>query len=270
MAEKIESVETGLGNDLKDKTLQKVENIIEYYVLTNKLKDIVRSGWKYWNVKKERLESVAEHIYGTCMLAIAVWSESLPTVNLAEVLMTLAVHETEEIIIGDLTPYDKEYKNKKQMGEEAIEKIFANLMCREIYTTLIKNFDNQSTPEAVFAYKCDKLECDLQARLYDEKNVSLFENANETIKKDANLKKLSERGAKKMSTFFLQADKSKFPQASQVEDPDLFYEVFRYIEKNPISKFDKYPVKQETKPQQSKTQQPKVSTTKQVKPTENK
>ena len=106
MAEKIESVETGLGNDLKDKTLQKVENIIEYYVLTNKLKDVVRSGWKYWNVKKERLESVAEHIYGTCMLAIAVWSESLPTVNLAEVLMTLAVHETEEIIIEEEIPME--------------------------------------------------------------------------------------------------------------------------------------------------------------------
>ena len=43
-----------------------------------------------------------------------------------------------------------------------------------------------------------------------------------------------------MSTFFMQADKSKFPQATQVEDPDLFYEVFKYIEKNPISKFDKY------------------------------
>ena len=255
MPEKIKNVETGLGNELKDKTLQKVENVIEYYVLTNKLKQVVRSGWKYWNVKKERLESIAEHIYGTCMLAIAIWSESLPTVNLAEVLMTLAVHETEEIIIGDLTPYDKEYANKKQMGEKAIEEIFGGLMCREIYTTLIKNFDNQSTPEAVFAYKCDKLECDLQAKLYDEKNVSLFENANETIKKNPALKKLSERGAKKMSTFFMQTDKSKFPQSENSEVPDLFYEVVKYIEKNPISKFDKYPVKQEQKQSTEKTKE---------------
>ena len=267
MPEKIESVETGLGNELKDKTRQKVENVIEYYILTNKLKEVVRSGWKYWNVKRERLESIAEHIYGTCMLAIAIWSESLPMVNLAEVLMTLAVHETEEIIIGDLTPYDKEYKNKKQMGEDAIEKIFSNLMCKEIYTTLIKNFDNQSTPEAVFAYKCDKLECDLQAKLYDEKSVSLYENANETIKKDPRLKKLSDLGAKKMSTFFLQADKSKFPPAQQTEDPDLFYEVFKYIEKNPILKFDKYPLKQE---QKIKPQPTKDVVKKQPKPTENK
>ena len=68
-----------------------------------------------------------------------------------------------------------------------------------------------------------------------------------------------ERGAKKMSTFFLQADKGKFPQTKQDEDPDLFYEVFKYIEKNPISKFDKYPLKQEQKIQQTKIQATKVA-----------
>ena len=85
--------------------MDKIEKILNYYLLTNKLKDTIRTGWKYWNVKKSRLESVAEHIYGTCMLATVIWSETLPQVNLAEVLMTLAIHETEEIIIGDLTPY---------------------------------------------------------------------------------------------------------------------------------------------------------------------
>ena len=230
--------------------MNKVENVIEYYVLTNKLKEVVRTGWKYWHVKKERLESIAEHIYGTCMLAIAVWSESLPTVNLAEVLMTLAVHETEELIIGDLTPYDKDYKDKNAKGEKAIEEIFKNLMCKEIYTTLIKNFNEQSTPEAIFAYKCDKLECDLQAKLYDERFNIKYEDADDKVKNDPRIVKLKERGAKKMSTFFLQSDKAKFPPAPEGEEADLFNEIFKYIEKNPISKFDKLatkPVKAEQK-----------------------
>ena len=34
-----------------------------------------RTGWKTWNVKRDRLESVAEHVYGVQMLAIAMKSE---------------------------------------------------------------------------------------------------------------------------------------------------------------------------------------------------
>ena len=53
----------------------KIENVIRYYLLCNTLKDIVRTGWQIWNVKKERVESIAEHIYGVQMLAIAMHSE---------------------------------------------------------------------------------------------------------------------------------------------------------------------------------------------------
>ena len=40
----------------------KEEKVINYYVLCNKLKNVIRTGWKDWNVQRERLESVAEHI----------------------------------------------------------------------------------------------------------------------------------------------------------------------------------------------------------------
>ena len=44
--------------------MSKAKNVIRYYVLCNKLKDVIRTGWKDWNVKRDRVESVAEHIYG--------------------------------------------------------------------------------------------------------------------------------------------------------------------------------------------------------------
>ena len=150
--------------------MKKVESIIKYYLQTTKLKDVVRSGWKYWHVKKERLESVAEHIYGTCMLAIGIWSQTLPPVNLSEVLLTLAIHETEEIIIGDLTPFDKGYQDKLKQGKEANKKIFSGLVAKEVFENLLDNFNNGTTPEGIFAKKCDKLECDLQSKIYDEEN----------------------------------------------------------------------------------------------------
>ena len=39
--------------------MKKEENIINYYLITNKLKDTIRTGWKKWNVRRDRIESVA-------------------------------------------------------------------------------------------------------------------------------------------------------------------------------------------------------------------
>ena len=213
--------------------MDKVEKILRYYLLTNKLKDTIRTGWKYWNVKKPRLESVAEHVYGTCMLAIAIWSETLPTVNLAEVLMTLAVHETEEIIIGDLTPFDAEYKTKKAKGEDAVKQIFSGMMAEEVFVTLIKNFDEQSTDEAKFAYKVDKLECDIQAKIYYEQKYLKLENANDKVKKDPFIKKISEKGVKEAYKYFIYMDKTKLQKK---DEEDIFSEIIKYLEKHNLPK----------------------------------
>ena len=55
----------------------KLKNAMRFYLLATKLKYKIRSGWdeNHWNVSKERLESVAEHVYGTCILAISLDSE---------------------------------------------------------------------------------------------------------------------------------------------------------------------------------------------------
>ena len=55
--------------------MSKEQNVVNYYCFCNKLKDVVRSGWNYFKVKRDRVESVAEHIYGVQMLAIAMKSE---------------------------------------------------------------------------------------------------------------------------------------------------------------------------------------------------
>ena len=138
---------------------EKIKTILNYYILTNKLKDLVRTGWKRWGVKRKRVESVAEHIYGTCMLAVGIWSETLPDINLSEVILMLTLHETEENIISDITPYDSDEKLKlKKQGEKAVKAIFKDLIAKEVYFKLVHDFDTLATKEAVFAHKCDKLE----------------------------------------------------------------------------------------------------------------
>jgi len=49
---------------------QNIEVAIRYYKLYTKLKDTIRTGPIVWNAKRNRIESVAEHIYGVQMLAL--------------------------------------------------------------------------------------------------------------------------------------------------------------------------------------------------------
>ena len=86
--------------------MNKEERVLNYYVLCNNLKDVIRTGWKYWNVKRDRLESGAEHVYGVQMLAIAMKSEYSYDIDIMKVILMLAVHELGETVIGDLTQFD--------------------------------------------------------------------------------------------------------------------------------------------------------------------
>lgn len=147
------------------------ENVVRYYVLCNKLKDVIRTGWKNWNVKRDRLESVAEHIFGVQMLAIAMKSEyDYKDVDIMKVLYMLAVHELEEIYIGDLTLFQIADGKKKELGHKAVKKVLGNLIDKAQIESLTLEFDARKTKEAKFAYWCDKLECDLQSKIYDEEN----------------------------------------------------------------------------------------------------
>ena len=42
----------------------KIKDIMSFYTLCSKLKDTIRKGPLTWNTNKDRIESVAEHVYG--------------------------------------------------------------------------------------------------------------------------------------------------------------------------------------------------------------
>lgn len=150
----------------------KEEKVINYYIICNKLKNIIRSGWKCWNISKDRLESVAEHIYGVQMLAIAMKSEYNYDIDIMKVINMLAIHELGETIIGDYTPFDITKEEKIKIEHEAVHKILSNLMDGSTNENLFIEFDEGITKEAKFARQCDKLECDIQAKIYDEEGFA--------------------------------------------------------------------------------------------------
>ena len=205
------------------------ENVIRYYVLCNKLKNIIRTGWLDWNVKRERLESVAEHVYGVQMLAIAMYSEYKYDIDLSKVLVMLAIHELEETIIGDLTCFQISEEEKQDMGHKAVEQVLKSLYAKDYLKSIIYEFDERKTKEAVFAYHCDKLECDLQCKLYDEGNCVDLNDQDNNQTKDKKVKKLLEEDKLSWSEMWLEYDKQKF-----IDDKN-FLEVWEYVKNNKIN-----------------------------------
>ena len=63
----------------------------------------------------------------------------------------------------------------------------------------------------MFAYQCDKLECDLQSKLYDEENcVNLKEQENNATMNNEIVQKLLKAGAS-WSTMWLQFGQQVYP-----------------------------------------------------------
>ncbi len=185
-----------------------VINVYEFYCLTLVLKNTIRSGWKRWNIKKERLESVAEHVYGACMLAIAMDSEFDYNIDIKKVVTMLAVHEVEEIVISDITPFDGVSKDEKmRIGHEAVEKIFAPLKKGLDYQSLIFEYDAGLTNDSIFAGMCDHLEADIMSFYYDDAGEYLFENASIEITSNIKLMELYVSGLKSMREFFYAYDR---------------------------------------------------------------
>lgn len=200
-------------------------NVLEFYYETAKLKEVERSGWKRWNVSRDkRIESIPEHVYGTQQLAIAIYSEYNLQIDISKVLMMLAIHETEEINIGDITPFDGVTAEEKlAMGKKAVDKTFRNLAKKQFYISLIDEFNAKQTPEAIFAHLCDKMEADLQVKKYSDEGRCSLDNASAKIMKDRDVQRIIENGATTVADVFIEYDAPKY------EKSEIFSEMIEFL-----------------------------------------
>ena len=209
--------------------MSKEERVIKYYVLCNKLKNVIRTGWKNWNVNKERIESVAEHVYGVQMLAIAIKQEYEYDIDLNKVLFMLAIHELGETVIGDLTQFQIDAKSKEKIEHEAVHNILKDILDGEKIEELFLEFDAHETKESKFAYQCDKLECDIQCKLYDEEGcVDLTKQQSNNIMKNERVKYYLDKGLP-WSSMWIHFDLDKYPYDNN------FKKVLKYTLNNNIS-----------------------------------
>ena len=93
----------------------------------------------------------------------------------------------------------------------------------------IYEFDERKTKEAIFAYHCDKLECDLQCKIYDEENcVDMNNQINNPIYNNKEIQAIINNKNISWSSMWLTYDRSKFL------DDDNFVKVLDYVKDNKI------------------------------------
>jgi len=138
-----------------------------------RLKDVKRQGWVNAGVASP--ESVAAHSWGMAVLALKLCPGNL---NLEHVLKLCLVHDLPEVIVGDLTPQDD--LSTKSADERAAMEVLA-----PEWVALFDEYENQSSPEAIFVKSLDKLDMALQAKVYMAKSdldlSEFIESARKTL-----------------------------------------------------------------------------------------
>ncbi len=207
---------------------ERLKSTMRFYLLATQLKYKIRSGWNetHWNVSKERLESIAEHVYGTCILALSIDSEFETHLDIGKIMKMLVLHELGEVVIGDITPFDNITPEEKMKNEHlAIKEVLGDLIKKEEYFALLLEFSERKTREAIFAHHCDKLEADIQAKIYQDMGCqkTLDKQENNVVFKNRKVQQMLKNGAKTAFDIWYEWDKSLYA------DDEKFSALLDYI-----------------------------------------
>ena len=159
------------------------ENIIKYYLVANKLKNVLRTGWLELKVSSDRIESVAEHIYGCLVLAIGLESEYKLDLDMLKVMKMITLKELKKVNLKETTTRDylkPDYKEESL--SDAVSNITNGLLKHDEIVALMKEYEENQSKEARFVYQLSKIEADLQAKIYDLDGYMAMEDAKEDAK----------------------------------------------------------------------------------------
>ena len=128
-----------------------------------------------------------------------------------------------------MTQFQISKQEKEKLEHEAVHRILDDLLDGNQIEQLFLEFDSHNTKESIFAYQCDKLECDLQSKLYDEEGcVDLTKQDGNDTMKNKKVQYLLENDAS-WSTMWLQYGQQVYPY------DDNFRAVSNYAINNEIS-----------------------------------
>ena len=213
---------------------EKLENLVDFYVSTLSLKDIIRTGWdkEHWNVLKERLESVAEHTYSTMILAVGMHSVfDYRNIDIDKVIKMLLMHDLGEKIIGDIPEFDSRKNSKKERELLAFKEIVSSLPNKKEFVDLFIEFSEMETPESIYANLCDKMDCDIMAKVHEDNGYNHLDGQeNNPAYNSEEVQKILSSGFNTVADCFIEYD-AKYYQVD-----DNFMKVLRYVQSNNTKK----------------------------------
>lgn len=138
------------------------------YYQAAELKRLYRQGWLKRGVPEAACESVADHSFGTALLALFLAGRPpYEGIDRDKALRLALVHELGEVYAGDITPVDGvSAEEKASLERNSIRRVLAGLRGGEEYLALWEEFEAGVSPEARFVRELDRLEMGLQAAAY--------------------------------------------------------------------------------------------------------
>jgi putative hydrolases of HD superfamily len=141
--------------------------LIRFYKEAENLKNILRHSY----TSAGRHESVAEHSWMLCLLALAVAEQVSFEVDMLRLLKMLIVHDLPEAVTGDIPVFDKQAIAAQAHENEtrAMAQLTASLPdgFRQEFVDLFEEFEARQSNEAKLANALDKAEAFLQHNLAD-------------------------------------------------------------------------------------------------------
>jgi len=149
-----------------------IKSFIDFYKKAEKLKSTTRHSWV---ANSSRQESVAEHSWMLCLLAMLLSDKLDKKVDLLKVMKMATVHDLAESVTGDIPTHEVSVrqKNKYKHERKAFKGLVAGLpkqKAKEIIS-LWDEFEKNETEEAKFANSLDKMEAEMQHNLHINKWV---------------------------------------------------------------------------------------------------
>jgi putative hydrolases of HD superfamily len=145
--------------------------LFDFFYLASELKKVPRKGWKS-KVGIEHPESVADHSYGTAIMAM-VFSDT-HNLDTEKILKMALLHDLAESITGDFMPDEISKENKRLAENEAMKEILAKLPENIAikYQNIWNEYTLANTKESVLLHDVDKLEMAIQAVKYSSEGFS--------------------------------------------------------------------------------------------------
>lgn len=140
-----------------------MKNLTKYSLI---LKHLFRKGWQRKDISTP--ETVASHSWNMALLALYLSNTQEKDYDFDKVIKLCLIHDLGESKIGDITPFEQSYKDKKVKEHLAIEQISKEANFKEL-KALFEEYEENKTNEAKLAHDLDQIDMFIQSLDYETK-----------------------------------------------------------------------------------------------------